>query len=111
MRKAMLVGAQFASSMNDSNRANKYKSVIATLETQIMAHWNGSFLIESTGRTMDGAVIHAFNVAFRETGESDDFLTVIDEKVAATVQQYNTMFCKEYPINVSDNDNKVPGIL
>jgi len=76
-----------------------------------MAHWNGNYIIESTNRTMDGAVIHAFNVAYRETFEYDEFLTVLDEKVASTIQNYNTMFCKEYPINVTDNENKVPGIL
>jgi hypothetical protein len=41
----------------------------------------------------------------------DSFVSILDEKVAQTVAAYNTAFCKEYPINLSDNDKKIPGIL
>jgi hypothetical protein len=34
---------------------------------------------------MDGSVIHGLNVAFRETKDTDTYLTVLDEKVAQTI--------------------------
>lgn len=38
-------------------------------------------------------------------------MNVLDVKVAKTVAVYNMAFCKEYPINLGDNSNKIPGIL
>lgn len=74
-------------------------------------HWNGSYLWEATVRPIDGSVLHAFNVAAREALGKDTYLSILDVKVAQTVSQYNISFCKEYPINVDDNTNKIPGIL
>lgn len=45
-------------------------------------------------RPVDGSVVHAINVAFRESID-DDFLNVLDPKVAQTVATYNDSFCKE----------------
>lgn len=54
--------------------------------------------------------MHAINVAFNELID-DEFINVLDEKVAQTVAVYNDAFCKEYPINLADNGSKIPGIL
>lgn len=42
MRRALRLGAKFATQMQDSQRANTYTSAVAELETQLNAHWNGS---------------------------------------------------------------------
>lgn len=110
MRKALVLGSEFATSMKDSTRANSYSQTAKLLESILLAHWNKSFLWEATIRPVDGSVIHAINVAYRQT-KTDTFISVLDPMVASTVASYNSSFCKEYPINVTDNDAKIPGIL
>lgn len=64
------------------------------MEAELLQHWNGSYLWEATQRPIDGSVVHAINVAFNELID-DEFLNVLDEKVAQTVAVYNDAFCKE----------------
>lgn len=75
-------------------------------------HWNTSVnaLIEDANRQLDSSVINALIVGYNDY-QDNTFLTTNSTQVANTVATYNTMFCKEYPINVTDNNNKIPGIL
>mmetsp|Transcript_28368 Transcript_28368/g.23805 ORF Transcript_28368/g.23805 Transcript_28368/m.23805 type:complete len:94 (+) Transcript_28368:816-1097(+) len=93
MRRALKVGSSFATLMGDSDRAKKYEDAAKNMEGEITAHWNGSYLWEATQRPIDGSVIHAINVASNEY--DDDFINVLDPKVAMTVSAYNSAFCKE----------------
>jgi len=109
MKKAMLMGASFASKMGDSASANSYTNTAKNIDSTLYKnHWTGTAVIEATGRTYDGAVIVAFNVGF---DSSDNLFYPTSYEVAKTVQAYNTMFCNEYPINSKDTSSKVPGIL
>lgn len=94
MRRALILGAEFAASMNDSVRSKKYQDKAKSLEDELSSHWNGSYLWEAQQRPIDGSVIHAINVAFNEVID-DEFLNVLDVKVANTVAVYNSAFCKE----------------
>jgi len=60
-------------------------------------------MYESTNRQKDGAVIHAFS--------SFNAYSITDQKVAKTIQTLAFTFCNEYPINVQDTKNSIPGVL
>jgi len=82
---------------------------VGRLETLLDRHYDG-FLFEDSSRQVDGSVIHAINVAINESSD-DSYINVLDEKVAETVRHYNVAFCNEYPINTTDSNNKIPGVL
>jgi len=42
MRRALLVGAKFASKMGDTTRAQTYLTAASNLADQLNAHWNGT---------------------------------------------------------------------
>jgi len=113
MRIALRMGAIFAANQNDSDRAFKYNNVASILESDlIQSHWdtNLNSLIEDQNRKLDSSVINALIVGYNDYS-MNTFLTTNDSKVAQTVSAYNTMFCKEYPLNTTDNNNNIPGIL
>jgi len=78
----------------------------------MQTHWDNvlNALVEDQNRKIDSSVINALIVGFNDYN-SNTFLTTNDYKVAETVNAYNSMFCKEYPLNVTDNNNNIPGIL
>jgi len=41
-RKALLLGAQFATHMGDTNRSTTYTNAVKDLENILNAHWNNS---------------------------------------------------------------------
>ena len=110
MKKAMIVGAEFATQMGDSTAAASYTQTMQTLNASLYNdHYNGEFVQECGARTRDSAVIVGFNDAF--DGETDEMFAPTSIEVAKTVASYNTMFCSEYAINTADTSNGVPGIL
>ena len=109
MKKAMLMGAQFATSMGDSSSAALYTTTANTIESTLYNnHWTGSAIIEDNSRTYDGAVIVGLNNGY---DSSDNLFFPTSIEVASTVNEYNNMFCNEYSINDQDQSNNIPGIL
>lgn len=93
MKKAMIVGAQFAQSMGDSSAASSYTSTMQQINSTLYsAHYNGAYVQECNSRTRDSAVIVGFNDAF---DDSDNMFAPSEVEVAKTVSSYNTMFCTE----------------
>lgn len=110
MKKAMFVGANFATQMGDSASAKSYLDTLSTLNSTLYeTHFNGEFVQECNSRTRDSAVIVGFNDAFDE--EMDDMFAPTSMEVAKTVSSYNGMFCHEYQINSDDSAAKIPGVL
>mgnify|MGYP001002126650 CR=1 FL=1 len=69
-----------------------------------IAHWTGSFMMETQSRQKDGAVIHAFS-------SFPGKYQWTDSKVSATIRSFAQAFCLEYPINQADNKAGLPGVL
>jgi glucoamylase len=111
MKKAMGLGADFASRMGDSTSSSNYKSTEQRINSTLYSdHWSG-YVFESTSRTrvtpsslslphllQDSAVIVGFNAAF---DENDGMYAPNSYEVAATVSSYNTLFCNEYKVTIS----------
>jgi len=109
MKKAMIVGAQFASSMGDSSSANTYTNTMHSINgTLYNDHFNGAYWQESNARTRDSAVIVGFNDAY---DTSDNMFAPTSLEVAKTVSSYNSLFCSEYSINSKDTSYGLPGVL
>jgi hypothetical protein len=109
MKKALIVGAQFAAKMNSSSVAESYLTAMKAINSTLYStHYNGAFYQESYSRTRDAAVIVAFNDAFDEL---DKMMSPTSFEVAQTVSSYNTMFCNEYSINSVDTNKGIPGVL
>eukprot|EP00428_Durinskia_dybowskii_P064609 CAMPEP_0170364694 /NCGR_PEP_ID=MMETSP0117_2-20130122/5512_1 /TAXON_ID=400756 /ORGANISM="Durinskia baltica, Strain CSIRO CS-38" /LENGTH=509 /DNA_ID=CAMNT_0010619215 /DNA_START=1 /DNA_END=1530 /DNA_ORIENTATION=- len=109
MKKAMIVGAEFAQAMGDSASASAYTSTMQQINSTLYSsHYNGAFVQECASRTRDSAVIVGFNDAY---DEADNMFAPTSIEVANTVSSYNTMFCSEYAINTQDSTNGVPGVL
>jgi len=109
MKKAMLVGAAFATQMGDSASASTYTKMAQTINSTLYsAHFNGAFVQECNSRTRDSAVIVGFNDGF---DASDRMFAPTSIEVAQTVSSYNTMFCSEYSINTADTSKGLPGVL
>jgi hypothetical protein len=57
MKKALIAGAAFATSMGDSASAAAYTSTMQAINaTLYSSHWTGAFVQETTSRTRDTAV-------------------------------------------------------
>jgi len=109
MKKAMLLGANFASQMGDSSSASTYANTAKAIDSSLYKnHWTGTAVIESNSRTYDSAVIVGFNVGY---DSSDNLFQPTGYEVASTIRAYNSLFCNEYAINNKDTSAKVPGIL
>lgn len=59
---------------------------------------------ESNNRERDGAVTHALS-------SFPGYLAFTDSKIAATIKNYNLMFCSIYQLNQKDNQAGIPGVL
>jgi glucoamylase len=93
MKKAMIVGSEFAQSMGDSSSASAYTSAMQQINSTLYsAHYNGAFWQECASRTRDSAVIVGFNDAY---DQADDMLSPTSIEVANTVSSYTSMFCSE----------------
>lgn len=109
MRKAMIVGIDFAKKMGDSATAAIYQNTLATISSTLYSsHYNGGFVQECAARTRDSAVIVGFNDGY---DSSDDLFNPISLEVAKTVASYNTLFCNEYAVNSADTSKGLPGVL
>lgn len=109
MKKAMILGSQFASQMGDASAASSYKNMIQTLNSTLYNdHFNGAFVQECASRTRDSAVIVGFNDGY---DDADHLFAPTSIEVAKTVSSYNTMFCSEYAINTQDTSKGLPGVL
>lgn len=109
MKKAMIVGAAFATKMGDSSSASRYTKAMQAINSTIYSkHFNGAFVQECGSRTRDSAVIVGFNDGFDEL---DSMFAPTSYEVAMTVASYNTMFCNEYKVNQDDTAKAIPGVL
>jgi glucoamylase len=111
MKKALLDGADFASSMGDSSSASSYLTTAANINATLLSgHWESSdeYVYESTNRLKDGAVIVGFNDGF---SVKDNLFAPTSFEVAATIKNYNVEFCHEWNINSIDTANDLPGVL
>eukprot|EP00052_Salpingoeca_macrocollata_P003348 m.35368 g.35368 ORF g.35368 m.35368 type:complete len:459 (+) comp13237_c0_seq2:1233-2609(+) len=106
-RRALLLGAQFAQSMGDSQAAATYTNAAQDITSNLPSHWTGQFIMESQNRQKDAAVICALNNGYA----GDGVFGPTDSRVAATISAYNDLFFNAYPINAADNNRGVPGIL
>lgn len=116
MRRAMIEGARFAEAMGDSESALNYTNTRLLIEEYLFEnHFDGKSLIESTNRTMDGAVILGLNHAYLADDDSSstaEWLEPTSVEVAKTVMSYNALFCDEYKLNIDDTDIAgLPGVL
>lgn len=109
MKKAMLMGAEFATKMGDSESAASYTATAAAINSTLYSsHYASGFVQESTGRQKDGAVIVGFNDGYVE---DDGMFAPTSIEVANTVKSYNLAFCSEWAINTADTAAGLPGIL
>jgi glucoamylase len=109
MKKALIMGVQFAKDMGDSASASSYQTTLNAINASLYNnHYNGAFVQECASRTQDTAVIVGFNDGY---DESDDLFNPVSLEVAKTVASYNTMFCNEYAINTADTSKGLPGVL
>jgi len=108
MKKAMIMGADFAATMGDDATAATYSSTAGDIDSKLDSHWTGSFVAEETNRQKDGAVFVGFNNGF---DSSDGKYAPTSLEVASTVAVFNTVFCSEYAINTADTAASVPGVL
>lgn len=109
MKKALILGASFASMMKDDSTAKIYQTAMAEINATLYAsHYNGAYVQECGSRPRDTAVILGFNDGY---DESDQMFNPISSEVAQTVEAYNTLFCSEYSINVDDTSAGLPGVL
>eukprot|EP01089_Gocevia_fonbrunei_P016118 TRINITY_DN4924_c0_g1_i1.p1 TRINITY_DN4924_c0_g1~~TRINITY_DN4924_c0_g1_i1.p1 ORF type:complete len:526 (-),score=98.74 TRINITY_DN4924_c0_g1_i1:46-1623(-) len=106
-KHALVLGSVFAQLMGDTSSASRYATAATAINSTLAAHFNGQYVLESTNRPQDAAVILAFNDGY--TG--DGMFSPTDSRVAATISSYNNLFCSEYPINQKDYSNGIPGIL
>eukprot|EP00929_Paragymnodinium_shiwhaense_P021409 TRINITY_DN1396_c0_g1_i5.p1 TRINITY_DN1396_c0_g1~~TRINITY_DN1396_c0_g1_i5.p1 ORF type:complete len:516 (+),score=151.75 TRINITY_DN1396_c0_g1_i5:73-1548(+) len=108
MRKALLLGADFAKKMKDEGRASTYKAKGQEVEGKLSDHvQSDNFVFESLSRKMDTAVIEAFNVGYM----NDSVFEPLDKKVVATLVGLAKMFCKEYGLNQQAAEKSIPGVL
>jgi glucoamylase len=109
MKKAMIMGANFATQMGDTASAAKYKDTANLINQSLYAkHWNGVYVQEASTKAQDAAVILGFNHGY---DESDGLFAPTSVEVAKTVAFTTSVFCGEYPINIQDTSNGVSGIL
>jgi len=109
MKKAMLMGSAFATTMGDSASAALYTSTAQAINASLYeSHWTGSFIQESDSRQKDGAVIVGLNDGYVE---DDGLFGPLSYEVASTIKTYNLAFCNEWAINVNDTDAGLPGVL
>lgn len=107
MRKALFMGADFATKMQDSSTASTYLQAAKAVNATIYRHYNGNFVFEADNRQQDAAVICAFN----DGAMNDGFFAPTSVEVANTISTYNKLFHDTFPINQADDANNVPGIL
>lgn len=109
MKKAMLMGAEFAKRMGDTSSASVYTNTAAAINASLYKnHFNGAYVQESNSRPQDSAVIVGFNDGY---DESDGLFAATSIEVAQTIASYNTLFCSEYAINTADTSKGLPGVL
>ena len=108
MKKALTIGAEFASSMGDSASSASYTSIASKIDDNLDTHWTGSFVQEDSNRQKDGAVFIGFNNGYTD---SDSKYAPTSQEVASTIATLVKSFCQEYGINALDKTNNVPGVL
>lgn len=109
MKKAMGMGADFASRMGDEATASSYRDTEQKINSTLYDdHWSGSYVLEDTSRTKDSAVIVGFNAGY---DSSDGMYNPSSYEVASTVSSYNSLFCNEYKVNTDDSAKGITGVL
>lgn len=89
----MTWGAELATHFGDSDAAAKYTATAEIIKPTIFEHWNGTYVIESTNREKDSAVIHAM------VELNEGLYDYTGKEVAGTINTLNLLFCSEYSIN------------
>lgn len=84
---------------------SQYLSTANDVKSAVQKHWNGTYLYESTNRPKDGSVIHA-SYTFGEYIYAPN-----SSEVASTIKYLTNIFCEIFPINTSDTNAGIPGVL
>lgn len=107
MRKGLLDAITLSKKLDLSSEADIYKDTAKKIEKTLDYHWNGEYYTEGCDRPIDSSVI----TALVEGYANDNYLSLINEKVAKTIDYINRVFCREYSINQVDSQNGIPGVL
>lgn len=91
--QALTWGSQLATTLGKSSTASTWSATAATIRPTLLAHWNGSFIYESTNREKDSSVIHAL------VNLNEGVFDISGHETTATINVYSKLFCSEYPIN------------
>lgn len=94
--------------MNDTASAAAYARAAQDLNSTLASHLGNGFVIESSNRPQDSAVVCAFN-----NGDmADGVFSLSGAEVAGTISTLANAFHNEYPINSQDDKTLgVPGVL
>lgn len=111
MYRALIMGAEFASSLGDDVSSAAYLETADAVGATLGAHDNGDYVYESTNREIDGAVFCAINNGYINASDFMSFASPYEESTARTVVTYIQAFCDEYSINTQDSDSGIPGVL
>lgn len=63
------------------------------IKPTILAHWNGTYIYESTNREKDTAVVHAL------VELNEGLFSLTGKETAGTIETLTKLFCYEYEIN------------
>jgi hypothetical protein len=96
-----------AEKMGDSTTANTYLDAAKNIQNTILNHYNGQYIIESTNREKDAAVINGLNNGYL----NDGFLAPTDYRVSGTISTLNDVFNTMFAINTFDTQAGLGGIL
>lgn len=103
---ALNLAAAFATRMGDQASAARYNSAKTQIQNTLSGHWTGTFMMESSNREKDSAVIHAFSSL-----NVSNFFAQDSPYVAGTVNTLNQLFCSTFQVNQDDDAKGIPGIL
>jgi len=108
MRKALIMGAGFASHQKDTSRASKYAAVADEITKGLSSHvQSNGFVCEASTRCQDSAVIEAFNVGYNDDG----VFAPLQKEVIATLSGLSKVFCKDFVVNQEAAAAGTPGVL
>lgn len=107
--RALWMGIDFAKQQGDTSSSARYAQASSIVNATLMGHWNGQFIIESTNRPMDGAVLAALNEAYQD--DLNIVFTPTSSYVASTITATINAMCSEFPINNIDSAAGIPGVL
>jgi glucoamylase len=115
-RLALICGSVISIEFGEYDLSKKYLEHSKIIKNQLQSdkYYNGISLIEADNRKYDTAVILGL-ISDYEINKSTNNIDYLFEpssfKIAQTVYNFNCLFSDEYPINLQDTKNLIPGLL